>query len=1346
MAAGTAIIMSTSMISSSWSSPVAVEAKNIEQKKLTYHEIEDRFQHNTLDSISRKGIENSSQKTYKPEDEVKVIASMKDDALLESYIEEQKYSKKNIEVEEYLKTDDAKTQRKEMLEEQSDLERKLNKSKSIDNVQILNHFTTIVNGFSAKIKYKDLEALEENKEIADVSIMEERKLSEPVKPVTNYHVVSRQLEELQTEYTGKGTTIAIIDTGADITHEVFQADVPEPKVAFENVKSLVEEGVLHIPAADSEKVYKSTKIPFAYDYAEEDTDVCPDEDTVLCGNEHGTHVASIAGANETDSMSGAAKDAQLMIMKVFDDEGYIEDEEIEFSALEDAVVLGADVINMSIGEACGFSKAVTEVEQEIYDRINEAGISVAVSAGNDYDSSLCNALDDRTLAETPDNGVISASSSFDSCTSVASVAGGQVTRPYFKIQEKEIPYAEIILGQPKFDTLLEQPLQYCIVEGRGGKASYDDAYISDGENPLENLGEEEDIFEFLENYIMEPEEDETSYESIDVEGKVVLIHVSDYVSMTTQVTEAERQKAIGVIIISDDNVPLSCYMTKKVSIPVIGIKNTDGEYLIQQDEKTVEAVSGTGKFIDTDPFKPSEFSSIGVTPDLKLKPEIAAFGEGVYAALPFGNYGNMDGTSMSSPAIAGYCAIMKEYLENSPVFSELTVQQKNNLVIQLLMSTANPLKNQEDVFYAPRKLGSGLVDISAATHTKAYLYTDESMDMNQKPKLNLYDDPERTGVFRASFHLRNFGEEALTYQLSYQALKEDTCKEGELTFLTGTESNVNDKTQLSIRVDGEEITGEEIIAAPGEDLSIEVTFTLNEELKNEYDQEMKNGGYFEGYIQLESSQSSTLSIPYLGFYGDWTSAPLFDEADVFECNPYIQHPNYIRDDVGCFMGCNMFDEDFMEVLGGDHNPYFEKEFYENIKAPGYDKIAVSPNGDGWMDGNSTAMVTLLRGAKEMSYQLTDSQGKVVCEDSNHYYEKQSAYMMLGTIPYYGIDVTLGDYLKSNTVANNEKFTLTIKGSLDYDRHEQNNLCNQLTFPITVDTERPKAKGIKIQEEGGKHFLVLTASDNQYISYAGLYKVNVDETLTPLVGQTVNEGKRGKSSEIKLDLTELENNKVSLEECVLQVYDYALNHTVYSPEDTSANITNPVQLNQVQKLKAVKNNEKSIQISWNKVKNATHYQIYGYDKTNKKYVKVKTVKSNVLSAQIKAIGGKSLKVGTGYQFKVRAAAVGDKTTYGKFSGVLYTATCTKKPVLKLVTKKGVKKLQWNRESLATGYQVYRSSSKNGKYSLIKTYKSAKNNAYTSKKNGKKYYYKVRTYKTVKNVKIFSGFSNRVAYKR
>ena len=102
----------------------------------------------------------------------------------------------------------------------------------------------------------------------------------------------------------------------------------------------------------------------------------------------------------------------------------------------------------------------------------------------------------------------------------------------------------------------------------------------------------------------------------------------------------------------------------------------------------------------------SDFSSWGTTSDLKLKPEIAAPGGDIYSTLPNNLYGNMSGTSMASPHLAGAAAVMNQYIRESVEGGiGMTAAEKTELSNALMMSTASPLKDANGILYSPRKAG-----------------------------------------------------------------------------------------------------------------------------------------------------------------------------------------------------------------------------------------------------------------------------------------------------------------------------------------------------------------------------------------------------------------------------------------------------------------------------------------------------------------------------------------------------------------------------------------------------------------------------------------------------------------
>ena len=84
----------------------------------------------------------------------------------------------------------------------------------------------------------------------------------------------------------------------------------------------------------------------------------------------------------------------------------------------------------------------------------------------------------------------------------------------------------------------------------------------------------------------------------------------------------------------------------------------------------------------------------------------------------------------------------------------------------------------------------------------------------------------------------------------------------------------------------------------------------------------------------------------------------------------------------------------------------------------------------------------------------------------------------------------------------------------------------------------------------------------------------------------------------------------------------------------------------------------------------------------------------------------------------------------------------KPFLSITSSTQSAKLSWGKISGASGYEVYRSTTQKGTYKKVKTITSGSTKKYTDSNltSNKKYYYKVRAYKTVSGKKYYSSFSS------
>lgn len=173
------------------------------------------------------------------------------------------------------------------------------------------------------------------------------------------------------------------------------------------------------------------------------------------------------------------------------------------------------------------------------------------------------------------------------------------------------------------------------------------------------------------------------------------------------------------------------------------------------------------------------------------------------------------------------------------------------------------------------------------------------------------------------------------------------------------------------------------------------------------------------------------------------------------------------------------------------------------------------------------------------------------------------------------------------------------------------------------------------------------------------------------------------------------------------------------------------------LSVYKKSHNSVSLMWTASPNATSYDIYRSDKKNGAY----KVIANVSKLNY---DDKNLTSGKKYYYKVVAKAMIDgKLVSSEDSVIKDVITPLKKTTVKL--KKSGKKnvaVSWKKISNATGYQIYKATKKNGKYSKVKTIKKSKTTKWTDKKNkkGKTYYYKVRAYKTVDGKKVYGAYSS------
>lgn len=995
---------------------------------------------------------------YAPDERVRIVIELEEAPLLDSHKVSQYAS-----VTDFLDSSAAQSTERKLERARKAVKSQL--ATKLDDVEVRYEYTTVFNGLSVEADYADLETIQDLPGVKDAYVSQVYQLIEPVnetKLADSVPSIGGDISQ-ETGYTGKGMVVAILDTGLDTSHEAFQNAVNAPKFTKQDIADKLASDSLRVGNVNVNSIYQSDKIPFAYDYYDNDTNVSG-------GNSHGTHVAGIVGAN-SGQVTGVAPDAQLMIMKIFGDDGSGAYDSDIIAALEDAVVLGADAVNMSLGMTAGFSEAASTKTREVYQRVKNAGISLMCAAGNEYSSSYKSAGGtDLPLASNPDNGAVASPSTYDAALSVASMNNVKATAPYLLVGDRKIRYSDPAETVSKQIASLNGTYEY-VDCGVGATTDFTGKALSGKVALIQRAGEEN--------------------------GEI----------LTFAQKEANAKAAGAKAVIIYDNVEGDLVnMSTDGNIPAVFISKADGEAMLAASDKHVSfSKSYLAQFQDAYSGKMSDFSSWGVTPDLKLKPEITAPGGDIYSTLPGGLYGSMSGTSMASPHMAGAAVVMAQYITEEPGGTVMTQQEITALSNKLLMSTAVPVKNEQGLPYSPRKQGAGLVQLSRATKAKAYL----SSAKGGLPKAELGSSTD--GSFSFSFQVHNLSAQQIKYEVGVTVLTEDTVKQNGKTYMTQSPRRLA-ADEVTVTTPGTVTLGEKGTA------SVDVSIALTAKGKAALKADFPNGVYIDGFVTLtpvNNGDTISLGLPFLGFYGDWSAAPIFD-ASVYDTDksPAVYRTMlglFGADGSGYYLGHNLYATD---------NDRFDKNY-----------IAMSNKTSNY---HVTAAMAMLRSADTLTFTVTDESDTNVYEEkltnqSKTYYSssQQSYHTPMANIGFTG-------YTKSKFSAAKAlpegTYTYTVTATL-------NGKTETESFPLTIDNQAPEVVKSEVVQENGKRLWKVTVTDNHYVQA-------VCATLgsKPLTGWIApNETEAGAQTVVTFDLSDPAFS--GLTQAKIGLIDYADNQTV-----------------------------------------------------------------------------------------------------------------------------------------------------------------------------------------------------------
>ncbi len=1018
-------------------------------------------------------------------------------------------------------------------------------------------------------------------------------------------------------YTGAGSRIAVIDTGIDTDHQSFspagynyalayQAGLAKMDVEdyvaklnlldAEEIASVQEH--LNIPATDAASLYINNKIPYAFNYVDGDLDITHDNDSQ---GEHGSHVEGIAAANafipnadgsfsralDTVLAQGVAPNAQIIVMKVFGKSGGAYDSDY-MAAIEDAIVLGCDSVNLSLGTAAhGFGYNATY--REILDSLTTCDTVVTCSGGNNGHWAD-NAVSGVPYLYNTDVSMYSggAPGAYTNTLAVASVDNDGVTGNYFTAGEDIIFFND---GQSAKNvsllTLAGTSYEYILLDSVGTAEEF--AAIADV-----------------------------------LPGKIAICSRGT-TSFFEKANAAVSNGAAGVIIANNTAGVIYLNLTGyNYTAPVVSITQEAGQQMkasataVTDEEGNVLYYKGTmtvssslaAQSYYSEYYTISSFSSWGVPGSLELKPEITAPGGNIYSvdgSVEGGTaYEIMSGTSMAAPQVAGMAALVAQHIRENGL-DEKTGLTTRQLAQSLLMSTAEPMFEQESGgnYYAVIRQGAGLGNVGNAVSAQSYIMMGEDATeswIDGKVKAELGDDPQRKGEYNFSFTLNNMTDSANTYTLAADFFTQGlfayadyiwldtwtTALPADVTFLVGGETFVPVSTavcdldedgdtdaedaQIIVEycsgtretiaeiadVDGNgEVTTYDaylildsmetrnITLPAGGKVEITVKATLPQSVKDFMNTYYPNGTYVQGYVYVLPTATEegvftdvTHSIPVVGFYGNWTDASMFEP---------ISYTDYVYQDYKMpYTG--YVSNNLIIKYPGDKNTYWQIGNPYFIEANGYpaERVAISSGST-----ISSYPVGMMRNADALLWVITGEDGEIISMSgvSNRIYGSYY-YANYGSWQNTTQNITINKKVSALGLAEGDKFTVSVVAIPEYYQTNGALTAEQvrkliadgtlgkgafISTTMTVDDTAPEIVDIYKDMKTGN--LIVTAQDNNYVSAVQVVSLSGSKTYGyGLPAQT----EAGQPCGVEIDLSGASVG----EECVVLVADYANNTSAY----------------------------------------------------------------------------------------------------------------------------------------------------------------------------------------------------------
>ncbi|CAM4079375.1 C5a peptidase [Streptococcus penaeicida] len=635
---------------------------------------------------------------------------------------------------------------------------------------------------------------------------------------------------------GRGVVIATIDSGVDINSRDMHID-QNPDVKK------------HLKIKPNTELGFTEKVPFGFNYITGTYDLKDDSN-----RPHGMHIAGILAGNSgtVGGFKGIAPNAQLLAYRVFstgprdkDHPNYVGPDST-YHAIDDAIRRKADIISLSIGK-----RASGQNEDVFYDAVKkatDAGLIVVAAMGNYAGAASTNSYDTYVDNEynLKDTAAAVGVAAIRRAIGVGSMNNLVVPLPRVAIDGIEYPYTEVGAHSMTRLPKLKQEMEMIFL----GK------------------GTEEDIAKYNPN-------------KVDLKNKVVVIQRGDE-SVKTKVKRFLKNTK-GIILVNEvvsstrgnyQKAPVMGYDDLDLGQNwIISLSHNDGQALISKiknlnDSKlSVSFDTSVKPYLIADSNGVSGFSSWGPNFSLEMKPDVLGRGEYIYSTRNNDDYYLSSGTSMAAPHVAASAALLlpkvKEWVKSNPELMSRFQLTNVDIMKILLMNTATPLINHqseiksEEVEYSPRQQGAGFINVEKAFKSQVLIRNGLSGGAS-------LGEIGKEHTFTLTLH--NLSEQRQTFDLNFGDLYTTTTR---VINRDDEYGSVKIKAVIPQKLSNISFSGPKQIslAAKG---NMEITFKLQSpDIINDF---------VEGFIYFKSKDKShpDLSVPIMGFMGDWNKETILD--------------------------------------------------------------------------------------------------------------------------------------------------------------------------------------------------------------------------------------------------------------------------------------------------------------------------------------------------------------------------------------------------------------------------------------------------------------------------------------